>query len=136
MNHFRETQSDFVYQCYRLIKDFWGKAPRGIVAPWWESSQEGTELLLKYGVEYDHSLSHHDCQAYWLRTGDTWVPIDYEKHPDHWMHPLKAGPTTGLVEIPASWYLDVSSFDGLFSDLEIQCRASMLTHMRNRICHR
>jgi hypothetical protein len=91
-----------------LIKDFWGKAPRGIVAPWWESSQEGTELLLKYGVEYDHSLSHHDCQAYWLRTGDTWVPIDYEKHPDHWMHPLKEGPTTGLVEIPASWYLDVS----------------------------
>jgi hypothetical protein len=97
-----------------LIKDFWGKAPRGIVAPWWESSQEGTELLLKYGVEYDHSLSHHDCQAYWLRTGDTWVPIDYEKHPDHWMHPLKEGPTTGLVEIPASWYLDVSCFDRLF----------------------
>lgn len=94
-------------QCYRLIKDFWGKPPRGIVAPWWESSKEGIELLLRYGVEYDHSLSHHDCQAYWLRTGDEWVPIDYEKHPDHWMHPLKKGSITGLVEIPASWYLDV-----------------------------
>ena len=26
--------------------------------------------MLKYGLEYDHSFSHHDCQCYWLRTGD------------------------------------------------------------------
>lgn len=77
-----------------------------MVAPWWESSQEGAELMLKYGLEYDHSFSHHDCQCYWLRTGDKWIPIDYKKHPDHWMEPLKGGPTTGLCEIPASWYLD------------------------------
>lgn len=64
--------------------------------------------MLKYGLEYDHSFSHHDCQCYWLRTGDSWIPIDLEKHPDHWMKPLKGGPMTGLVEIPASWYLDVS----------------------------
>ena len=62
--------------------------------------------MLKYGLEYDHSFSHHDCQAYWLRTGDKWIPIDYEKHPDHWMKPLEHGSMTGLVEIPASWYLD------------------------------
>lgn len=50
---------------------------------------------------------------------------DYKKHPDHWMkvcnsqnpgwlgitltpfhQPLEGGPMTGLVEIPASWYLD------------------------------
>lgn len=68
--------------------------------------QQGAELMLKYGIEYDHSLSHHDCQCYWLRTGDTWTAIDYEKHPDHWMKPLEGGPMTGLVEIPASWYLD------------------------------
>jgi hypothetical protein len=72
----------------------------------WESSQEGAELMLKYGLEYDHSFSHHDCQCYWLRTGDKWIPIDYEKHPDHWMKPLEAGVTTGLCEIPASWYAD------------------------------
>ena len=78
------------------------------MAPWWEASQEGAELMLRYGLEYDHSLSHHDCQAYWLRTGDKWTPIDYDKHPDHWMKPLEGGPMTGLVEIPASWYLDVS----------------------------
>ena len=40
--------------------------------------------MLRYGLEYDHSFSHHDCQAYWLRTGDKWVPIDFDKHPDHW----------------------------------------------------
>jgi hypothetical protein len=62
--------------------------------------------MLKYGLEYDHSFSHHDCQCYWLRTGDKWIPIDYSKHPDHWMKPLEAGVTTGLCEIPASWYAD------------------------------
>ena len=62
--------------------------------------------MLKYGLEYDHSFSHHDCQCYWLRTGDKWIPIDYDKHPDHWMKPLEAGITTGLCEIPASWYAD------------------------------
>lgn len=62
--------------------------------------------MLKYGLEYDHSFSHHDCQCYWLRTGDKWTPIDLKKSADHWMKPLEPGPTTGLVEIPASWYLD------------------------------
>jgi hypothetical protein len=62
--------------------------------------------MLKYGLEYDHSFSHHDCQCYWLRTGDKWIPIDYSKHPDHWMKPLEPGVTTGLCEIPASWYAD------------------------------
>ena len=54
----------------------------------------------------DHSFSHQDCHPYWLRAGDSWTPIDYEKHPSHWMHPLKGGVQTGLVEIPANWYLD------------------------------
>lgn len=54
----------------------------------------------------DHSFSHHDCLPYYLRTGDKWTPIDYSKHPDHWMKPLEKGPDTGLVEIPANWYLD------------------------------
>ncbi|KAK4497995.1 hypothetical protein PRZ48_010651 [Zasmidium cellare] len=102
-----EQQTAIMDKCYRLITEFQhGKPPRGIVAPWWESSQDGAELMLKYGLEYDHSFSHHDCQCYWLRTGDKWIPIDYSKHPDHWMQPLTGGPTTGLVEIPASWYLD------------------------------
>lgn len=102
-----EQQTAILDKCYNLIKDFQdGKPPRGIVAPWWESSQEGTELLLKYGIEYDHSFSHHDCQCYYLRTGDKWYPIDMKQKPETWMKPLEPGPSTGLVEIPASWYLD------------------------------
>jgi len=54
----------------------------------------------------DHSFSHHDCLPYYLRTGDKWHKIDYRKHPETWMKPLEKGPETGLVEIPANWYLD------------------------------
>ena len=54
----------------------------------------------------DHSFSHHDCLPYYLRTGDKWTPIDYSKHPSHWMKPLEPGLETGLVEIPSNWYLD------------------------------
>ena len=54
----------------------------------------------------DHSLSHHDCLPYYIRTGDTWVKIDYSKPASHWMKPLVRGSETGIVEIPVNWYLD------------------------------
>ncbi|KAL8901640.1 MAG: hypothetical protein Q9207_005098 [Kuettlingeria erythrocarpa] len=91
---------------YKQLRDFCGKPPRGVVAPWWESSKEGAELMMKYGVEYDHSFSHHDCLPYFLRIGDTWTKIDYDKHPSHWMKPLEPGTETGFVEIPSSWSQD------------------------------
>lgn len=68
-----EQQRDVLDKTYRLLTEFCGKPPRGSVAPWWETSKEGTELMLSYGIEYDHSMSHEDCQMYWLRTGDTWT---------------------------------------------------------------
>lgn len=51
-------------------------------------------------------MSHHDCQPYYLRTGDSWTKIDYKKKAEEWMKPLVAGQQTGLIEIPANWYLD------------------------------
>lgn len=63
-------------------------------------------MLLKYGIEYDHSMSHEDHTAYWLRTGDEWTKIDYSKKAESWMKPLVRGQDTGLVEIPASWHVD------------------------------
>ncbi|KAH9826741.1 glycoside hydrolase/deacetylase [Teratosphaeria destructans] len=111
-----EQQRDVLDKTFRLLTDFCGgKPPRGSVAPWqvlgdapglWETSKEGTELLLSYGIEYDHSMSHEDCQMYWLRTGDSWTKIDYSKEASTWMKPLVQGETTGLVEIPGSWYID------------------------------
>lgn len=101
-----EQQRDVLDKTYRQLTEFCGKPPRGIVAPWWETSKEQAELLLSYGIEYDHSMSHHDCQMYWLRTGDSWTKIDYSKKAEEWMKPLVRGKETGLVEIPANWYLD------------------------------
>jgi peptidoglycan/xylan/chitin deacetylase (PgdA/CDA1 family) len=102
-----EQQRDVLDKTYKLLTDFCGgKPPKGSVAPWWETSEEGAELLLSYGIEYDHSMSHHDCQMYWLRIGDTWTKIDYKKKAEEWMKPLIKGKPTGLVEIPASWYID------------------------------
>ncbi|CAI7657359.1 unnamed protein product [Penicillium pancosmium] len=101
-----EQQRDVLKKTYKLITDFVGKPPRGSVAPWWETSTEGAQLLLDHNIEYDHSLSHHDCQAYYLRTGDSWTKIDYSKNAEEWMKPMVMGQPTGLVEIPGNWYLD------------------------------
>ncbi|PCG95039.1 Glycoside hydrolase/deacetylase, beta/alpha-barrel [Penicillium occitanis (nom. inval.)] len=92
---------------YKMLTDFCGGTPpRGYVAPWWEVNQEMVELLLSYGIKYDHSLSHHDCQAYRVRLGDQWTRIDYSRAAKEWMKPLVWGRESELVEIPASWYLD------------------------------
>lgn len=101
-----DQQRDILDKTYKMLTDFCGKAPRGIVAPWWEVSKESTELYLEYGVEYDHSLNHEDCQAYYLRTGDSWTKINYDRKATDWMKPLVKGQPTGMVEIPGNWYLD------------------------------
>ncbi|KAJ5665157.1 uncharacterized protein N7477_007605 [Penicillium maclennaniae] len=101
-----EQQRDVLDKTYRMLTEFAGKPPRGSVAPWWETSKEGAQLLLDYGIEYDHSMSHEDCQAYYLRTGDSWTKIDYKAKAETWMKPLEHGPQTGLVEIPSNWYID------------------------------
>jgi peptidoglycan/xylan/chitin deacetylase (PgdA/CDA1 family) len=121
-----DQQRDVLDKTYKMLTEFChGKPPKGSVAPWWETSREGAELLLSYGIEYDHSMSHEDCQMYWLRTGmspdlfgsenrqltrqytgDTWTKIDYTKKAEEWMKPLVKGEETGIVEIPANWYID------------------------------
>lgn len=101
-----EQQRDILDKTYKMLAEFCGKPPRGTVAPWWEVSKESTELFLEYGIEYDHSMNHEDCQPYYLRAGDSWTKIDYSKNATHWMKPLEKGQPTGMVEIPGNWYLD------------------------------
>ncbi|THV94827.1 glycoside hydrolase/deacetylase, partial [Aureobasidium pullulans] len=101
-----EQQRDVLEKTHKMLTDFCGKPPRGSVAPWWETSKEGADLLLSHGIEYDHSMSHDDCHMYWLRTGDSWTKIDYKQKAETWMKPLVYGRETNLVEIPANWYLD------------------------------
>lgn len=47
-----EQQHTILDKTCKLLTDFCGKPPRGNVAPWWETSKEGAELMLKYGIEY------------------------------------------------------------------------------------
>ncbi|KAG1812862.1 carbohydrate esterase family 4 protein [Suillus subaureus] len=102
-----EQQSDILDHTFKLLTDFnHGVPPKGSVAPWWETSKEGTALLLEKGIEYDHSNMCHDSQMYYLRDEDTWTKIDYQAKAHTWMKPLQKGKETGLVEIPGNWYLD------------------------------
>lgn len=89
-----------------LVTRLSGKRPTGYVAPWWEFSAVTADLLLERGIKYDHSLMHDDFTPYYVRSGDKWTKIDYKKPAAQWMKPLVRGKETGLIEIPASWYLD------------------------------
>ncbi|WP_405806819.1 polysaccharide deacetylase [Streptomyces sp. NBC_01187] len=102
----REQESAILDHCIDLISDRTGRRPTGYVAPWWEFSPVTNELLLERGIKYDHSLMHRDFEPYYVRVGDTWSKIDYDRPADTWMKPLVRGEETDLVEIPASWYLD------------------------------
>ena len=87
-----EQQRDILDYTYRMVIEFCHrKPPRGTVAPWWEVSKEATELSLQYGIEYHHSMNRHDCQAYYLRTGDDWTKIDYSKKAAERLKPFVKG---------------------------------------------
>jgi peptidoglycan/xylan/chitin deacetylase (PgdA/CDA1 family) len=102
----RDQEEAVLDRCIDIIAKMTGRRPTGYVAPWWEFSESTAELLLKRGVKYDHSLMHNDFHPYYVRVQDSWTKIDYSKPAKEWMHPLKRGKLTKLVEIPASWYLD------------------------------
>ena len=102
----RHQEEAIFDKCIGLIEKHWGRRPVGYVAPWWEVSAASIEILVERGIAYDHSLMHHDCTPYYVRTGDAWTPIDYAKPAEAWMKPFTKGTVTDLVEIPASWYLD------------------------------
>ena len=48
-----DQQKDILDHTYTLLTQFNnGVPPKGSVAPWWETSAEGTALLLDKGIEY------------------------------------------------------------------------------------
>lgn len=102
----RAQETDVLDYCVELIERRSGRRPTGYVAPWWEFSPVTNELLLERGIRYDHSLMHRDVEPYYVRVGDSWTKIDYDRPARDWMKPLVRGHETDLVEIPANWYLD------------------------------
>ena len=101
-----EQEEAVLVRCIDLIAQVSGRRPTGYVAPWWEFSHVTNELLLKYGIKYDHSLMHRDFECYYVRVGDRWTKIDLSLPAADWMHGLVRGRETDLIEIPANWYLD------------------------------
>lgn len=102
-----KQEEDVLIKSIELIKDLTGKKPTGYVAPWWEYSHVTAELLMKHGFKYDHSLMHRDCTPYYVRLGDSWTKIDYDKDAAEWMKPFVRGEEiSDLIQIPANWYLD------------------------------
>ena len=102
----REQETAILDRSIELIEKVSGRRPTGYVAPWWEFSPVTNEILLERGIKYDHSLMHRDFEPYYVRVGDSWTKIDYDKPAQTWMKPLVRGEETDLVEIPANWYLD------------------------------
>lgn len=95
-------QREILDHTYDQIVKLTGKPPVGGVAPWWEASAEGIQLLLDKGISYDHSNQSHDCMPFYTRIEDTWTKIDYSaKSAKEWMKPLVKGELTPLVTIPA-----------------------------------
>ncbi len=101
-----EQEEAVLVKCIDLITSLSGNRPTGYVAPWWEFSHVTNELLLKHGIKYDHSLMHKDFECYYVRVGDHWTKIDLSQTAGEWMLGLVRGQETGLIEIPANWYLD------------------------------
>ncbi|PWN99012.1 glycoside hydrolase/deacetylase [Tilletiopsis washingtonensis] len=101
-----EQQRAVLDKTYKQLSEFTGKPIVGSVAPWWETSKEGVEMLLEYGAPLTTHPQSHDCRMFYLRDQDYWTKIDYDKAAEEWMKPMIKGKETGLVEIPASWYLD------------------------------
>lgn len=103
-----DQQKEVLDHTFKQLSDFCeGVKPEGSVAPWWESSKEGVQLLLDKGIQYDHSSQAHDCLPFYCRDEDTWTKINYEaKSAKEWMKPIVNGQLTNMVQIPANWYLD------------------------------
>ena len=48
-----EQQKDILDHTYALLTAFNnGNPPKGNVAPWWETSKDGINILLEKGIEY------------------------------------------------------------------------------------
>jgi hypothetical protein len=47
-----QQQKDILHHTFNQLTEFCGKPPVGSVAPWWEVSKEGTEMLLDVGIRY------------------------------------------------------------------------------------
>jgi peptidoglycan-N-acetylglucosamine deacetylase len=101
-----QQERDVMARSVELITKLTGQAPRGYVAPWWETSERGALLLEEFGFSYGHSQNYHDFLPFYARVGDQWTKPDYSQPAATWMKPLVRGRTVDIVEFCGNWYLD------------------------------
>ncbi|KAI0484049.1 glucose 1-dehydrogenase [Xylariaceae sp. FL0804] len=102
-----DQQRKVTAKSIEVHRAFTGKRPRGWAAPYWDVSPVSMRILEELGVDYDHSLMHHDCLPYWAAdAGADAVHTDYARDPDEWMVPMRRHTPTRVVEIPANWDVD------------------------------
>jgi len=66
------------------------------------------KLLEEFGLEYDHSFMHHDCQLYWLPyPPESFKETDYKgASAGDWMEPMSELRRSSIVTVCANWHLD------------------------------
>ncbi|EXJ85255.1 hypothetical protein A1O3_05930 [Capronia epimyces CBS 606.96] len=101
-----EQERDVLEKSISVTKALTGKHPRGWTGPAWSTSPRTVALLEQYGLLYDHSFMHHDCQAYFLPYHPSYVETDLNLKATEWMKPMSRIRTSKVVEIPANWHLD------------------------------
>ena len=101
-----QQERDVMSRSVELITKLTGLAPRGYVAPWWETSERGALLLQEFGFSYGHSQNYHDFLPFYARVGDTWTVPDYSRPAETWMKPLVRGREVDIVEFCGNWYVD------------------------------
>jgi peptidoglycan/xylan/chitin deacetylase (PgdA/CDA1 family) len=101
-----QQERDVMARSVELITKLTGRAPRGYVAPWWETSERGALLLTEFGFSYGHSQNYHDFLPFYARVGDTWTVPDYDQPAETWMKPLQRGRPVDIVEFCGNWYMD------------------------------
>jgi peptidoglycan/xylan/chitin deacetylase (PgdA/CDA1 family) len=101
-----EQERDVLMRSVELITKLTGSAPKGYVAPWWETSERGAELLQEFGFSYGHSQNYNDFSPFYARVGDSWTKPDYTQPAATWMRPLERGHIVDIVEFCGNWYLD------------------------------
>lgn len=101
-----QQERDVMEKSVELITAMTGKAPRGYVAPWWETSQRGASLLQEFGFSYGHSQNYNDFTPFYARVGDSWTIPDYGLPAETWMKPLERGHEVDIVEFCGNWYVD------------------------------
>jgi peptidoglycan/xylan/chitin deacetylase (PgdA/CDA1 family) len=103
----KRQEEDVLIKSIDVLTKFTGQKPKGWTAPAWSTSPHSIHLLESYGIQYDHSLMHHDSQLYYAPyTSRTWTETNTSSPASTWMTPMANPGISSVVTVPANWHLD------------------------------